>query len=193
MKQRTLNLLAGLFTLFLLGGCANFVGFIKGDQPIRENPGKRTWGTTIDDEIIETKALVNIRKASTQFAGTNISVTSFNGIVLLSGQVPTQELRQQAGSVVQKVRGVRRVHNELQIAGVTSGIIRSNDLWLTAKVKTNMIARKSVDANRIKVVTENGVVYLMGLVTSAEAKAAVDVARNVAGVQRIVKIFEYIG
>ena len=193
MKQRNAYLAVIITTLTLLGGCANIVGFMQGDQPIRENPGKRTLGTTLDDEIIETKALVNIRKSSKQFAGANVSVTSFNGVILLTGQVPTQEVRQTAGEVVQKVRGVRRVHNELQIAGVTSGIIRSNDLWLTAKVKTMMVARKSVDANRIKVVTENGVVYLMGLVSNAEAEAAVNVARNVAGVQRIVKIFEYIG
>ncbi len=193
MKQRNACLIAGLLALSTVAGCANFVGFIKGDQPIREQPGKRTWGTTLDDEIIETKSLVNIRKSAPQFEGANVSVTSFNGIVLLTGQVPTEELRTQAGHVVQKVRGVRRVHNELQVAGVTSGIIRSNDAWLTAKVKTAFVTYKNVDGSRIKVVTENGVVYLMGLVTNSEAQAAVNVARNVSGVQRIVKIFEYIG
>lgn len=193
MKQRNACLLAGLIALSMLGGCASFVGFVKGDQPIREQPGKRTWGTALDDEIIETKTLVNIRKAAPAFEGANVSVTSFNGIVLLTGQVPTEELRMQAGGVAQKVRGVRRVHNELQVAGVTSGIIRSNDAWLTAKVKTAFVTYKNVDGSRIKVVTENGVVYLMGLVTNGEAQAAVNVARNVSGVQRIVKIFEYIG
>ncbi len=183
--------LALLLATTLLGGCASFIGLFQ-DKPIQEKPGKRTLGTAIDDEIIETKSLVNIRKASPYYASANVSVTSYNGVVLLTGQVPTEKLRTQAAEIVQPIRGVRRVHNELEIAGATSGIIRSNDLWLTAKVKTAMASNSQVRAMRIKVVSENSVVYLMGLVSKREAESAVNVARDVAGVQRIVKIFEYI-
>ena len=86
---------------------------------------------------------------------------------------------------------MRKVHNELTVAGKTSYLSRTNDSWLTTKVKSAMAAAESADSTRIKVVTENGVVYLMGLVTREEADAAADIARHIQGVQKIVKVFEY--
>ncbi len=190
---RLLISLALSCSLLTLPGCASVVGLFSGEQPIREDPGKRTLGSFIDDEIIETKTLVNIRKAAPDFAQANINVTSFNGVVLLAGQVRSESLRKLAGEVAAKVRNVRRVHNELQVAGVTSGLARSNDAWLTSKVKTIMFANSEVSASRIKVVTENGTVFLMGLVTPQEADKAVEAVRRIRGVEKIVKIFEYIG
>jgi osmotically-inducible protein OsmY len=93
---------------------------------------------------------------------------------------------------VHDLRGVRKVHNELQISGPTSMVSRSNDAWLVTKIKTAMFVNDETDALRIKVVTENGVVYLLGLLTRDEADKAVEVSRSVYGVQKIVKVFEYI-
>lgn len=164
MARTTLALfLASLLTLGT--GCASLVSLTSGPDPIRETPGKRTIGSVIDDEVIETKVLVNIRKTTPGVEHANISVTSFNGVVLLTGQVPSEAAREQSASVAHNVRKVRKVHNELQVSGPTSGLARSNDTWLTSKVKTRMFANAGVPATRIKVVTENGTVFLLGLVT----------------------------
>jgi osmotically-inducible protein OsmY len=90
------------------------------------------------------------------------------------------------------MRNIKKVHNELEVAGPTSLIARANDNWLTTKIKSSMAVSSSTDANRIKVVTENGIVYLLGLLTREEADAAVQLTRKTYGVQKIVKVFEYI-
>lgn len=160
--------------------------------PIEETTDERSTGSFFDDEIIETKALVNIDKADPQLAQSHIVVASFNGIVLLAGQVSNEEQRQLAAKTVAKIGKVRRVHNELVIAGSSSMLARSNDSWITTKVKSKMLGNSKLESGRIKVVTENGVVYLMGLVTREEAKRAADLTRKSAGVQKVVRIFEYI-
>jgi osmotically-inducible protein OsmY len=101
-------------------------------------------------------------------------------------------MRELAEKTVKNMRKVRTVHNELEVAGPTSMVARSNDSWLTTKIKSKMALSSAVDANRFKIVTENGVVYMMGLVTRDEASAAVDLTRQVYGVQKIVKVFEYL-
>lgn len=157
-----------------------------------EDRGKRTLGTRIDDQRTESLATKNIRNAHTQLEDAHFDVTSFNGIVLVTGQVPSEEAKTIAGDVVESLRNVKAVHNELKIAGPTSFVARTNDNWLTTKVKSVMAFSDQADANRIKVVTEDGVVYLMGLVTRGEAEAAVKLTRDIYGVQKIVKVFEYI-
>ncbi|MBO6554910.1 MAG: BON domain-containing protein [Pseudomonadales bacterium] len=122
----------------------------------------------------------------------NISVNSFDGIVLITGQVPSVDLIPIATAEAEPLRNVRKVHNELQVAGETTVLSRTNDSWLTTKVKSALTANEDTDVNRIKVVTENEVVYLMGRLTLAEADAAVKVTRDIQGVQKIVKVFEYI-
>lgn len=171
--------------LLLLGGCSMLM-------PANENYGKRTLGTVWDDQMTEARGMKILRESSPELQHAHLGVTSFNGIVLLTGQVPSEKAKKLAGQKIAALRGVKLVHNELQIAGPTSLIARTNDSWLTAKVKTDLLASKKVSGNRIKVVTENGVVYLMGLLTHHEAKAAVQVARQVWGVQKIVTAFQYI-
>lgn len=180
-----------LLLLFSLGACSSLISATR-SGPIQEDYGKRSFGRFIDDGLIETKAKVNINKASAELKKAHIGVTSYNGVVLLAGQVPTEDARQLAGEVVRKVRNVKRLHNELSIAGPISMPARSNDAWLTSKVKTKLLASSRVKGRRIKVVTENGVVHLMGLVTRAEADQVVDVVRGTFGVQKIIRIFEYI-
>lgn len=175
----------------LLSGCSTILDATR-EEPIKDNPTSRTTGSYIDDELIEVKSLVNLNKASEALKGSHISVTSYNGVVLLTGQVANEDDRNQASQVVSKVAKVKSVHNELAISGPTSHIVRTNDTWITAKIKTNMIADKRIDSTRVKIVTENGVVYLMGIATPQTADLAVEIVKQSHGVQKIVKVFEYV-
>ncbi|MEE9253652.1 MAG: BON domain-containing protein [Pseudomonadales bacterium] len=172
-----------LLTLLICAGCAAIVG--------EEKPGERTRGTRIDDDLIETRAKSNIRHSDPDLKKANIDVSAFNGIVLLTGQVPNEELRQLAEDAAKTLSKVRKIYNEIIIAGRISFIARQNDVFLSAKVGVKMMANDAVDSSHVAVVTENGIVYLMGMVSREEADAATNVAQSVAGVQKIVKVFEY--
>ena len=197
MKQGTvtLNHIAGLALsglLLLSSGCTTLVGNINED-PIRMDPRERSWGNWLDDQTIETVAAVNINKADPAFnKESRIKVISFNGIVLLVGQVPNEQLKTLAGETARKVDQVRQVYNELTIEDYASLITQSNDSWLTTKIKTGLIKSDQLSADRIKINTEKGTVYLMGLVSPREAQVAVEIARDTRGVQKVVKVFEYI-
>ncbi|XOV84307.1 MAG: BON domain-containing protein [bacterium] len=168
-----------LAVLIALAGCVN-------------DPSKRTPGTFIDDAVLEPLIKNEIFKSNPDFKGSHIVVVSYNGLILLAGQVATAELKEQAATVAQGVNRVRKVHNELSIGGPISLLARSNDTWLTAKVKSRLVGSPDAKGLKVKVVTENGVVYLMGLLTRAQADAVVNVTANVYGVQKIVKVFEYL-
>ena len=187
----------GLISLSLLAvlgvsGCSNVLTATR-DNPIETNQGTRTLGSALDDPLIETRVSVNVAKANPALENdSHIVVVSYNGVVLLAGQTPRAVLKTQAEQVANQVQGVRRVHNELQVLPPSSGLARSNDTWITTKIKTQMLANKDVPSSRIKIVTENGSVFLMGLVTRQEAQNAAQVAQGTAGVQRVVMLFEYL-
>ena len=122
----------------------------------------------------------------------NVSVTVFNGIVLLTGEVPDQRDIDKILDLAKAHKGSQQVINRLELAGKTNLASRANDGWITARVKTAMATSGALDPTRVKVVTERLNVYLMGLVTRAEAEAAVKVTRSVPGVVRVIKVFEYI-
>ena len=149
-------------------------------------------GALVEDESIETKGKVNINAADEGFKNAHFSVTSYNGYVLIAGQVAKDELKQKASEVMREIRGVRRIYNELSVAGNTNAMTRSSDTWLTTKVKSALLASSEIEGNRVKVVTENGVVYLMGLVSRAEAERIADSARGAYGAQKVVQLFEFI-
>ncbi len=174
-----------VMALMFLSGCALVT-------PASEDYGKRSFGTYWDDQMAESRGKKLIRDAHPDLEEAHITVTSFNGVALLTGQVPSEEARQLAESTLVKLRHVKTVHNELQIAGPTSMVARTNDTWLTTKVKTALFTDEGTQSGRIKIVTEDGVVYLMGLLTRNEGDVAVERARTVYGVQKIVKVFEYI-
>ncbi|GGO82561.1 phospholipid-binding protein [Marinobacterium nitratireducens] len=182
---------AVLGSLVLLSGCSSLISATR-DEPIQEDRGERTLGNYLEDEVIETKTLVNLSKGSQALSQAHVSVTSYNGLVLLTGQVPSDATRAEAEKIASQIREVRKVHNELQIAGPTSAIVRTNDAYLTSRVKLKLYAEKNLEGGRIKVVTENGTVFLMGLVSKNEADVAVKITRQITGVQKIVKVFEYI-
>mgnify|MGYP001599897436 CR=1 FL=1 len=175
-----------LAPLLVLPACSTVNG------PTSENYGKRTLGTVWDDQMIESRGKANIRAANEQLKKAHVNITAFNGMVLLTGQVASDEIKSTAAASIKDLRKVRTVHNELEVAGPTSMMARTNDSWLTTKVKAALLSSNDTEGNRVKVVTENGVVYLMGLLTRTEAEAAVEKTRTVFGVQKIVKVFEYI-
>ena len=152
---------------------------------------RRTAGVYVGDQEIELRAMSRLREAFPDGTG-KISVTSFNRQVLLTGQVPDEPTRARATAVVKDVPDVRTVFNELSISGVTSLTSRTNDTTITGNVKTRLLRNEQVPGTKIKVVTESGVVYLMGLVTKAEADIATGIARTSSGVTKVVTLFEYI-
>ena len=153
---------------------------------------RRTFGAIVDDQNIELKAGANIGMDAELKKLVHVNVTSMNGIVLLTGEAATTEARDQILTHVRAVNGVRRITNELRIAEPSSFGSRSKDSLITSAVKSRFLVTKSLDPTRVKVVTETSVVYLMGLVTHAEGDLAVDRAATIEGVERIVKVFEYI-
>ncbi len=175
----------------LLGGCTAILTETN-DKPIEEDPGRRSFGSIIDDQSIETTATVNIRKTDPGLEHANVVVTSYNGIVLLSGQVPSEELRNAAAQTTALVKNVRQVHNYLTIGNTTGFAVRSADALITTKVKAKLLTAANIKDSRVKVITENGSVFLLGLVTHAEGEIAGKVTQNTDGVQTVVLLFEFV-
>jgi osmotically-inducible protein OsmY len=172
-----------------LQGCVPVVIGAGGAAAYSSLEDRRTTGTQIDDESIEVRAS---NRVSDRFGGTvHVNVTSYNRLALLSGEVPDERSRVEAEKIVRAVPTVRDVTNDLQISGISSLASRGNDSYLTLKVRGRLLDAKALSQVHIKVVTESGVVYLMGLVTQVEADEAVDIARNTGGVRKVVKVFEY--
>ena len=155
-------------------------------------PDRRDTKIIVNDENIESKATNTLYGDNNINKKIHVNVTSYNGIVLVSGEVLSEDLRQKVINVVANIPDVRRVHNELVVADLTSFESRSVDTWITSKVKSQMMGNKQLESNFVKVVTENDTVYLMGLVTEKEAEIAAEIARNVTDVKRVVTLFEYI-
>jgi len=152
---------------------------------------RRTAGVFLGDQEIELRAQNRLGDAIAKNAG-NISSTSYNRQVLLTGQVLDEATRARAGEIVKGVPDVRTVYNELSLSGVTSLTSEANDAGITSKVKTRLLRDESVPGTKVKVVTEAAVVYLMGLVTQNEAKVATEIARTTSGVTKVVILFEFI-
>lgn len=152
---------------------------------------RRTSGIFIEDQAIELKAKKKIID-NVGAANINVSVTSFNLNVLLTGEAINEEVRAKAEQAARSIDNVKNVINELAISDKSSLGTSASDTYITSKVKSSMIKENRFPANYVKVVTENSIVYLMGMITREEAEDAVDIARNVSGVEKVVKVFEYI-
>ncbi|MDG2089605.1 MAG: BON domain-containing protein [Gammaproteobacteria bacterium] len=192
MLRRLLNL-SLLCSTLLVTSCASIISTLNGNDSIQEDQGSRSTGSAIDDSSIETMIKVNLNAADSALRESNIDVASFNQTVLLVGQVPDQELKNLATRVATTSNSrVQTVYNELEVAGDTSFLSRTNDIWLSTKIKSLLLVGDDTEGLRTKVVTENGVVYLMGLLTRAEADQAVDLVSTTSGVTKVVRAFEYI-
>jgi osmotically-inducible protein OsmY len=182
-------LLAALALCGALGGCVALAGgAVVGGAVMAVD--RRTTGAQIDDQTIEMRA-ANAVTAAIGDRG-NVSATSYNRVVLLTGQVPTEADRSKVEATIAKVENVRAVVNELAVMPNSTLGQQSTDTVTTGKVKAAFVDTKSLQVASIKVVTERGVVYLMGRVTETEATTAANVARSVGGVQKVVKVFEII-
>jgi len=176
----------------MLSGCASTLVALE-SEPIRDDPGERTFYQRLADESIETKAIVNLHAADSRFDEAHLVVQSYNGYVLLAGEVPEADMRELANSVLREIRDVRRIYNELEVAAASSTMTRAADTWIASKVKTLLLADSSTPGLRVKVVAVNGVLYLLGMVPTEEAERIADTAAGVSGVQRVVRIFEIVG
>ncbi len=191
-NQRGLLLL--ILLVPLLPGCALLVatGVISGvGAGVAMSQDRRTSGMFVEDEGIEQKGSRRISEKNGD--NVHVNITSYNRNVLLTGEAPSESVKTEIGSLVRSVEHVRNVVNEIAVGSVSSFASRSNDTLITSKVKSRFIDGGKFQVNHVKVVTENGVVYLLGLVTRKEAESAVEIAGSTSGVRKVVKVFEYIG
>ncbi len=176
--------------MIFLQGCAAVVatGAATGVGVMRDRRGTHTF---LDDKNIELTAYQDIRKIAKQSTDYHISVASYNGIVLLVGQAPSSLEKQK---IVERINGIEkivRLYDEITVEAPISLAERSQDAWITACVKSQLLVHKEIDPTRFKVITEQGIVYLLGLVTPDEEEIAAEVASQIPHVKKVVKIFEY--
>lgn len=186
-----IKLIALLAALVLLQGCAGalMVGAVGGAKMAND---ERSMSTQISDTNADFEIISALSKHEDLNNQTNITGVVMNNNVLMIGQAPNSMLRDKAIKVVQDLNIGGKIHNQIRIGNPTSFTTRSNDTWVTTKVKGRMLNDKNLDITRVKVVTENGEVFLLGLIERSQADLAVDIARNTAGVRKVIKVFEYV-
>ena len=190
ISKLTSRLVALTIVAAVISGCVGVVlGGAAGGASVINDP--RTAGSQVEDESIELKAGNALHGEKDLAQQVHINVTSYNQVVLLTGEAPTEDMRTRVFELVKGIEKVRTTHNEITIAAPSPLTARTTDSWLTASVKARIVGAKELNAIRIKVVTEAGTVYLLGLVTQQEANLAAQLASQTAGVQRVVKLFEY--
>ena len=183
------QILLALVLSLSLQGCFPVIAVGAGASVLMAQD-RRTSGAYVEDGAIEAKAFDRI---GTQFKDSvHVSVTSYNRKVLITGQVPSNEVKVQVERIVAAILNIDKIYNELTVAGNSSLSSRSNDALISSNVKLRFLGDKRFSANSIKVVTENGSVYLMGIVKHQEANAASAVASGSQGVSRVVELFEYV-
>ncbi len=182
----TVSLAAGAV---LLNGCIPIaLGGVAASAQIATD--RRSTGAQLDDELIEDKSIAQI--ADRLKSDMHINVTSYNGIVLLTGEVATEASKNDVAQLVRSMPKVRVVQNELVVGPTSTLSARTNDTFITSKVKARFVEARNFQINHVKVVTERRVVYLMGIVRHDEGNAAAQTARTTSGVERVVKVFEYL-
>ncbi len=193
MKRAIFTLFTLLITTSLLQGCGALLvgGAATGAAVIHD---RRDAQTVLEDKDIQLKVLSAVEADKQLAARSRVAASSYNRVLLLTGQVETPELKQRYVELARNIPGVKRVVDEVTVARPTTLTEESEDAYITTKVKLALFDIKlpTFDPSRIKVITERNVVYLLGLVTPEEASAVVEKVRYVSGVKRVVKIFEYI-
>jgi osmotically-inducible protein OsmY len=185
--------LAALLATGTLGGCGFVVvGGVTAAAIVAQD--RRTTGTVIDDQGIEIRAASELRENTELDEQSHINVTSFNQVVLMTGETPTETMRAQAEQIVSGVDQVDKIFNEVVIAAPSALSARASDAWITTSVRGALVQLNSpdFDPNRVKVVTSRGTVYLMGILYPHEMEPVTETARRVSGVQRVVRLFEFL-
>jgi len=185
------NIILMLSLIGLLSSCTSVVNSVV-KEPITPDPTSSPIGSDINDIKMDTFIGVNIKKADPALKKAHVNVHVYNAIVLLTGEVPTKELRALAGEVARAYTGQRQVHNELQVRGNSSIVARTNDALISAKVATKLTFDKEIKSSNIEVSAEDSVVYLMGKVRRINGEKAAAIASQTSGVRSVVKVFEYV-
>lgn len=191
MKKNIRNLAVIPFLILYLSGCIAALVASVAVVTVDIVHDRRTAGEYIDDNTIELTAQNYLASSKAIRKGAHVRPTSWNGILLMTGEIESPELKQQIVNRLTGITGVRQLVDETTILGKTKLGTRTNDAWITTRVKSRLVLKTGLDANRIKVTTTRGSVYLMGIVTPKEGMKATEVARAVKGVERVVKVFEY--
>lgn len=152
---------------------------------------QRSYQTMNQDHNARSMAQYRLSSNSLLKGKSHISISVFNNVALLVGQVGTPEMCNRAYQIVSKIPNIRRIYNEISIGTPTSAIQQANDSWITTKVRTLMLGKYGLRSSNLKVITQNNVVYLMGIVTPKQAAMAADIARQISGVTKVIKVFEY--
>lgn len=185
-------LISILCTTLLLQGCAIAALGVGGAATgVTLAQDRRSAGTIVDDQAIQLKATQALLGNSKFRKDSHVSVLSFNNSVVLVGQTPNEATRQQVFQAISRIPKVKKVYNEVRIASPSPLSTRSKDSWITTRIKAKMLANKTVGPTKVKVLTEEGVVYLMGLANREEELVATDIAQSVDGVNKVVQIFEH--
>jgi osmotically-inducible protein OsmY len=191
MRTRYIFLATILGAITLAQGCAPII-IAGGATAASVATDRRTVGALVDDNAIELKARKALNSDPEIGDDVHINITSMNGIVLLTGETTTGELRDRALALIRDIPGIRSINNNVVVAEPTAFANRTRDSWITSMVKARLIGTENIPSNHIKVVTESSVVYLMGLVKQKEGEMAATATQQVAGVTKIVKLFEYL-
>ncbi|VTP74829.1 division/outer membrane stress-associated lipid-binding lipoprotein [Haemophilus influenzae] len=177
-------------TIFLQGCVAAVIG--GGAIAAKVGTDPRTTGSQIDDETLEFKVENAVEKDAQIKAEGRVNAVSYNGRVLLIGQVPNSDVKDTATALAKGVKGVNEVYNELTVSQKISFAQISKDSWITTQVKSKMFVDGRVKATDVKVISENGEVFLLGNVTQFQANAAADIASKISGVKKVIKVFKYL-
>jgi osmotically-inducible protein OsmY len=186
-RGRFAALLSTVPALCLLGGVPLAVSAAGAVPPVAPDP--RMTARQADDELIEGQVLAAVGQRCS--GDCHVNATSYDGVVLLTGEVPAEGAKAEVGEIARATPKVRAVQNELVVGAVSDPGSRSDDAVITSKVKAGFVEANKFQGNHVKVVTERGVVYLLGLVRHSEADAATEVARSTSGARRVVRVFEY--
>lgn len=152
---------------------------------------RHTIQKNVKDQYITMQAMHTMSNRSREFRDTNISIATYNREVLLTGQVPYAVQKRDLEKIVRDIDGVEKIYNLVDVQPVASVLTRANDTWITTKIKTKLMTSNDVDGSQVKVITENGTVYLMGVLQPEAAEAAADIASRTDGVSKVIKIFSY--
>lgn len=188
--KHAVPLLGVLGMVACLSGCVGLaLGGAAMGTTVATDP--RTTGTQLDDQTVEIKATAALAADEELDSQSHITVVSYNGRVLLVGQVPSEALKSRAAETISRIDKVRLVHNELEVGAPTSISIRGQDSLTSAELKTRLLSNSDVRGHSVKITVENRAIYLMGLVSRTEGDLAASIASRLSGVRKVVKLFEY--
>jgi len=170
-----------------LAGCVNVA--LSGAQVAYSHSGIQK---NLTDSYITMQAYHRLFGITHEFDNSHITISTFNKKVLMTGQIPSQEEREKIENIIKAIPGIKKLYDATEVCPPSSALTRMSDSWITTKIKTHLIAMNEIDPDQIKVITENGRVFLMGTVLQDHADIAVDIARETDGVQSVVKVFSYL-